>query len=192
MRPSPSRFTTCASSGQDGRLDRLAHLAKESDGELVSGVQRPLGEAHEVGEEDRDINFASTSTLSLRKSLPALKSRGPKLSRDAGLVWPEGRELTEGDVGRAPAHAGEPVVDLLLAECPLTRPSRRVQQPRVAVEPAGSPGEPPARDPWLCPSLTRVSLNQFARPSTPAPMSAQGRGCVYPDDAAPRAMAPAR
>jgi hypothetical protein len=90
---------------QDRRLDRLAHFAEESDGELVSGLQRPLGEAHKVGEEHRDINFASTSTLSLREPLPALKNRGAKLARDAGLVWPEGRQLTKRKVGGAAANA---------------------------------------------------------------------------------------
>jgi hypothetical protein len=133
------------SSCQDRRLGRLAHFAEEFDGELVSGVQRPLGEAHEVGEEDRDINFASTSTLSLREPLPALKNGGPKLARDAGLIWLEGRQLTKRKVGGAAANAGESMVDLLIAECPLACPPRRVQQPRVAVDSTGSARElPPA------------------------------------------------
>jgi hypothetical protein len=145
---------------QDRRLDRLADFAEEPNGELVSGVQRPLGEAHEVGEQDRDINFASTSTLSLREPLPALKKRGPKLARDAGLLWPEGRQLTKRNVGGAAANAGQPVVDLLIAEGPLTCPPRRVQQPRVAVEPTGSGGEPPGAG--GLPLAHGASLNQFA------------------------------
>jgi hypothetical protein len=77
-------------------------LAEEFDGELISRLQRPLREAHEVGEENRDIHFASTSTLSIRESLPALKNRSPKLSGDAGLLCPEGRELTKRDVDGSP------------------------------------------------------------------------------------------
>lgn len=132
-----------AASRQDRRLDGFAHLAEESDGELVSRFQRPLGEAHEVREKDRDIHFTSTSTLSLGKSLPALENRSPKLSRDAGLRCPQGRELTKCDVGGAATNTVQPVVDLLLAECPLTRPPRRVQQLGAPVEPTGSLGEPP-------------------------------------------------
>ena len=70
-----------AASRQDRRLDRLAHFAEESHGELVSRFQGPLRETHEIREEDGDIHLASTSTLSLGESLPALKNRGPKLSR---------------------------------------------------------------------------------------------------------------
>jgi hypothetical protein len=144
---------------QDRRLDRLAHFAEESDGELVSGLQRPLGEAHEVGEEHHDINFASASTLSLGEPLPALKNRGPKLPRDAGVVWPESGQLTKRKVGGEAANAGESMVDLLVAECPLTCPPRRVQQPRVAVDPTCSAGEPPPATDGV-PLAHSASLNQ--------------------------------
>jgi len=105
-----------ASSRQDRRLDRFPHFAEESDGELVSRFQRPLGEAHEVREEDRHVHFAPTSTLCLGKSLPALKNRGAQLTGNARFPGSEGRELTERDVGGTTANAGQPVLDLLLAE----------------------------------------------------------------------------
>lgn len=132
-----------AASRQDRRLDRLADLAQELDGELIASLQRPLGKAHEIREEDRDIHLATTPTLSLGKPLPALQHGRSQFSRNTGLLGPERRELAECDIGGAAANARQSVLDLFFAKRPLTRLACGAQQLGAAVESTRGPGEPP-------------------------------------------------
>jgi hypothetical protein len=125
--PVPKALHDLAASREDRRLDRFVDLAQESDRRSVSCSQRPLGEAHEIGEEDHDVHFASTPALSFCQPLPALQNRGSELSGNPGLLRPEGGELAECDIDGTTPSICEAIVDLLLAERPFASPARRIQ-----------------------------------------------------------------
>jgi hypothetical protein len=127
---------------QDRRLDRGAHFAQELDGKLVAHSQRPLREADQVREQHRDVNLSATSALGLGESLPALQNRRAELPRYPRLIRAERSELTKRQIRGSPARAGQPVLDLLLAQCPLASLAGGAEKRRAAVESTGGGCQP--------------------------------------------------
>ena len=64
------------------RLDRPGDLAQQLERDVVAGLQRPVREAHEVGEHDRQPIVAELAAGAVRDHLPHLQGREPGLLED--------------------------------------------------------------------------------------------------------------
>ena len=77
--------------------DRLllggAYLSQQLDRRLVAGLERPVGEADQVGEQDRDVRRAPFPLPRVRERLPCLEHTEPQLADRARLLWSQLREL---------------------------------------------------------------------------------------------------
>ena len=119
---------------RDGRLDRERDPAQQLQRALVAGLQRPRGEADEVGEEDRQLALAVAAALRLRERLPQLQRAEAGLARDARALQAQRREPLAEQLGRLVAGDRERVAVALVARQPRPRAAGRVQRALVRVE----------------------------------------------------------
>ncbi len=79
-----------------GRLDRLCDTAKQLQPEIVAGLECPVGEANEIGEDDRHA-------LVTHLAFAAFGHRLPDLQRAQASLLEYSRPLL-GELAEAPSH----------------------------------------------------------------------------------------
>jgi hypothetical protein len=87
----------------------LADAAQKLHREIVARLERPVREADQIGEEDRELVPAPASPLRLRQSLPDLERAKAGLAQEAGPLRGQRREPPADDLRALPPRGGQRV-----------------------------------------------------------------------------------
>ena len=143
------------------RLHRESDLPQQVHGLLVAGVERPVREADQVGEQDGHLPLAAAAALGLGERLPHLERAEAELADRARPLVRQVHDALPEELRRLVAGHRQRVAVALVARQQAARRLGGLDQARVRVEALERLGEPPP--------LTAVGLRHAGHSGSVAP-----------------------